>query len=334
MSPELRTLLWCCLKAFLVALALTPILRDVSRVYYIVDRPGIRKVHSYPVPRLGGMALAAAYVIALAGLHATALVAQLLPGVAVIFVTGILDDFFDLPARAKLVGQIAAGSVAYWSGLHLPGPPLISFALTVFWLVLTSNALNLVDGLDGLCGGLGATASCALFGMALMQGDAELASAMLILAGGLAGFLCYNFSRATMFLGDSGALTIGFLLGCGGLLWARHTGPQFSMIAPLLAICVPVTDLCVSVVRRWAARRPLFAADRGHIHHRLLDRGLTARSSVLILCGCGACGGVFGFLLAYPPLFKWRLVVAAAFLLATLAGIRKLRYPEFRWRHS
>src|SRR5260370_39448124 len=138
---------------------------------------------------------------------------QLVPGIGVIFVVGILDDFFNLPAGFKLLGQIAAGCIAFWTGLRVPGPAPISFPVTVFWLVLTTNAFNLVDGLDGLCAGLGFTAAMALFFIALMQGNVELECATLALAGGLLGFLCYNFSRATMFLGDSGALLIGFLIG-------------------------------------------------------------------------------------------------------------------------
>lgn len=333
-SPDIGTMAWSSVKAFLVALAATPILRDVFHSYHIVDRPGLRKVHAYPIPRLGGLALAIAYVAGLAGLHLHDLLWELLPGSAVVFVTGIVDDFFDLPPRFKLAGQIAAASLAYWMGLRVPGPKWISFLGTVFWLVLSSNALNLVDGLDGLCAGLGCTGACVLFAMALVQGDAAMASAMLVLAGALLGFLCHNFNRATMFLGDSGALSIGFLLGCGGLMWCQKTGPQISMAAPLLVISVPVTDLCVSIVRRRAAGRPIFTADRGHAHHRLLDLGLTPRAAVLALYAWGAGGGLFAFLLGYPPLHAWRGVIIAGFLAVTLACIQRLRYPEFKWRHS
>lgn len=333
-SPGLHDILWSCVKAFLVALAATPILRDIFRAYHIVDRPGLRKVHAYPIPRLGGIALAAAYVAGLSGLHVHDLAWQLLPGSAVIFSTGILDDFFDLPARLKLGGQIAAGCLAFWTGLRLPGPAPVSFVVTVFWLVLASNALNLVDGLDGLCGGLGCTAACALFAMALVQGNLALECAALILACALLGFLCYNFSRATMFLGDSGALLIGFLLGCCGVLWSQQTGLQVSMLAPVLVIWVPVTDLCLAILRRSVARRPIFSADRGHIHHRLLDRGLKPGEVVLILYAWGVCGGVFAFLLGYPPLHPWWAVVIGGFLAVTLAGIRQLRYSEFKWRHT
>jgi UDP-N-acetylmuramyl pentapeptide phosphotransferase/UDP-N-acetylglucosamine-1-phosphate transferase len=333
-NPGIGALRWSCTKAFLVALVLTPIIRDIFRVYNIVDRPGLRKVHAYPIPRLGGISLIVAYLFGLHGLHMHRLLWQLVPGAAVIFGVGILDDFFNLPAGLKLLGQIAAGCIAYWTGLRVPVPAPISFPLTVFWLVLTTNAYNLVDGLDGLCAGLGFTAATALFFMGLMQGNVELECATVALAGGLLGFLCYNFSRATMFLGDSGALLIGFLIGCGGLLWSQQTGPQLSMLAPVLVIWVPMTDLLLSVVRRRLARRPIFSADRGHVHHRLLDRGLNSREAVLILYAWGTCGGAFALLLAYPPVHPWRALIIAGFFAATGAGIRQLWYSEVKWRSS
>src|SRR5579872_6150128 len=167
-APEIGALWWSFLKAFLIALVLTPIIRDIFRVYNIVDRPGLRKVHAYPIPRLGGISLVVAYAFGLQVLHMHRLLWQLVPGAAVIFVVGILDDFFNLPAGFKLLGQIAAGCIAYWSGLRIPAPAPVGFPVTVFWLVLTTNAFNLVDGLDGLCAGLGFTAAAALFFMALM----------------------------------------------------------------------------------------------------------------------------------------------------------------------
>ena len=333
-SPELGELVWSGVKAFLIALVLTPIIRDIFRVYNIVDRPGSRKVHAYPIPRLGGIPLVAAYAFALAGLHMKGLLWRLLPGAAVIFAVGILDDFFNLSPKLKLLGQIAAACIAFWTGLRLPGPTPISFLFTVSWLVLTTNAFNLVDGLDGLCGGLGCTAAAALFVMSLVQGNPALECATLALAGALLGFLCYNFSRATMFLGDSGALLIGHLIGCCGLLWwSGQTRPQVGILAPLLVIWVPMTDLLWSVVRRLIARRPIFSADRGHIHHRLVDRGLKSRDAVLLLYAWGIADGVFALLLGYPPLHAWQAVVIAGFLATTFAGVRQLWYSEFNWRH-
>ena len=330
--PAIQTILWRSGLALLVALALTPILRDIFRIYQIVDRPGLRKVHEYPIPRLGGIAVAVAVAIGLTGLHAQGFAGRILPGAAVMVLIGVLDDFINLPAIVKLIGQIAAGCVAWWAGLRVPEPTAISFPLTVFWLVLAANAFNLVDGLDGLCAGLGCAGACAFFLMALVRGNGPLEAGSLILAGALVGFLFYNFSRATMFLGDSGALTIGFLLGCYGVMWTEQTGPSLSMLAPLLVIGVPVTEVCLSILRRSFAGRPIFSADRGHIHHRLIDRGLSTRNAVLVLYAFGTCGGLFAFLLVYPTLRAWRALIIAMFVLFILAGVRELRYSEFKWR--
>jgi UDP-GlcNAc:undecaprenyl-phosphate GlcNAc-1-phosphate transferase len=185
-----------------------------------------------------------------------------------------------------------------------------------------------------LCGGLGCTAAAVLFAMALMQGNLALACIMLPLAGGLLGFLGYNFSRSTIILGDSGALFIGFIIGCGGLMWSNYTGPHLSVLGPLLVIWVPVTEVLLSIIRRRVAGRPIFSADKGHIHHRLLERGLKSKEAVLILYAWGLCGGAFALLLSYQPLRPWRTPIIASLLALTLVGIGQLRYPEFKWRRT
>jgi len=323
---------WAFGKSFLIALFLTPIVRDIFRAYNIVDRPGLRKVHAYPIPRLGGISIAAAFLIGLAGvLDADSLAWKLLPGAGVIFATGVLDDFFNLPPRLKLVGQVLAACVAFWSGFRVPGPLPVSFVLTIGWLLLTTNAFNLVDGLDGLCAGLAFIATATMFAAGFFgSGIPALQLATLPLAGALLGFLFHNFNRATMFLGDSGALLIGFLEGCYGLLWAENVESPVSMLAPVLAVSIPLLEVSVSIARRFIQQQPIFAADRRHMHHRLLDRGLTRRRSVVMLYLWAASGAILALLLGYPELGGVpRLAVLGIFCVTTWAGIRQLRYPEF-----
>ena len=328
---ETRELLWAVAESFLIALVATPIVRDIFRAYNVVDRPGIRKVHAYPIPRLGGISIAAAYTISLLGwLPDRSLAWRLLPGAAVIFVTGILDDFFNLSPRLKLAGQMAAACLAFANGFAVPiGPPALSGVLTVGWLLLTVNAFNLVDGLDGFCGGMGLIASGAAFVAGLIRGNTLVELATLPLVGALLGFLCHNFSRATVFLGDSGALLVGFLAGCFGLMWSAQAAGRIAMLAPILAFSIPLLDVALSVARRFLRASPIFSPDRGHIHHRLLDRGFSAQRAVSVLYLWSALGAGFALLLSHRPFGVWRWFGVAGYCLATWAGVRQLRYAEF-----
>ena len=333
-------LLWLAGKAFLIALILTPIVRDTFRSYNMVDRPGHRKVHAYPIPRVGGIAIAIAYGACLIpGMGAqpefTAPLWKLLPGVVMVFLTGLVDDFFPLKPILKIAGLVAAASLVFWNGLHIgdlaaqPLPLWLDYPLTVFWLLLTSNALNLIDGLDGLCAGMGLMATLTLFAAAWLRHNHPLENATLPLAGALLGFLCYNINPATVFLGDSGALLIGFLLGCYGMIWTQKSATLLSMLVPLLALSIPLLDVSLSVIRRFLRNQPIFGADRRHIHHRLLDRGFTARQAVWVLYLFAALAASLALLSSSPLGGRYQGFVIGLFCLAALIGVRQLRYSEF-----
>ena len=333
-------LLWMAGKAFLISLILTPIVRDAFRSYNMVDRPGQRKVHAYPIPRVGGIALAIAYggsLLTGAGTEpeSAAAIWKLLPGATLVFLTGLVDDFFSLKPVFKIAGLVAAASLVFWNGLHIgdlatqPLPIWLDYPLTVFWLVLTSNALNLIDGLDGLCAGMGLVATLTLFAAALLRHNQPLAYATFPLAGALLGFLCYNINPATVFLGDSGALLIGFLLGCYGMIWTQKASTLLSILVPLLALSIPLLDVSLSVLRRFLRNQPIFSADRGHIHHRLLDRGFSARQAVWVLYLFAALTAALALLSSSPFGGKYQGFVIALFCLAAWIGIRQLRYSEF-----
>ena len=334
-------LLWLAGKAFLIALVLTPIIRDISRSFNIVDRPGTRKIHAYPIPRVGGIAIVVAYVTALLSISGSRepfdgpSAWKLIPGAAIVFLTGVLDDFFSLKPLMKIGGLVAAASIVFWSGLHIgvlashPLPIWLDYLLTIFWLLLTSNALNLIDGLDGLCAGMGLVSTMALFAAAVLHHNVPLAYATFPLAGALLGFLCHNLNPATVFLGDSGALLVGFLLGCYGMIWAQKTSTLLSMLVPLLALSIPLLDVSLSVTRRFLRKQPIFAADREHIHHRLLDRGLSPRQAVWVLCLVAALGAAFALVASYPVAGKYQGFFGLLFCLVVAVGIRQLRYREF-----
>ncbi len=336
-------LLWMGLKAFFIALVLTPIIRDISRSFNVVDRPGQRKVHAHPIPRVGGVAIALAYGLALLPFnsHGNPLTSShmdawgIFPAAAIVVVIGLLDDLFSLKPLLKLAGLVAAASVAFSRGLRIGDvafvslPVWIDYPLTVFWLVLTSNALNLIDGLDGLCAGMGLLSSLTLFTAAILHKNFALAYATFPLAAALAGFLCYNFNPATVFLGDSGALLIGFLLGAYGMFWSQKGETVLSILVPMLALSIPLLDVSLSVIRRLIGGRPIFSADRGHIHHRLLDRGLSTRQAVWVLYLVGALAAAFALIASSGILGRYQAVVVIAFCVAAWVGIKNLRYAEF-----
>jgi UDP-GlcNAc:undecaprenyl-phosphate GlcNAc-1-phosphate transferase len=339
---NLTQLMLACGKACIFSVILTPIVRDIFRSYNVVDRPGRRKVHAYPIPRVGGISIMIAFVLALNSLRGPGSVfpvhwlQTVLSGTAIVFLTGLVDDFMNLRPGVKLGGQVAAAGVAFANGLsidHLGNaalPVWLSLPITIFWLLLATNALNLIDGLDGLCAGIALWATLSFAALGFAHGDKVLVLTALPLATALLGFLVFNFNPATVFLGDSGALTAGFLLGCFGIIWAGHRITATRIAIPILVLCVPMLDLGLSIVRRRLKKQPIFSADRGHIHHRLHERGLSVRRVAFILYAVGVAGGLLGLLLSFSGgNIVLQGIVLAVLAAAALAGIRELRYPEF-----
>ena len=312
------------------------------RSFNVVDEPDSnRKVHVYPIPRVGGMAIAVAYGLSVylnlgsELLSNDLLSSGLLPAAALVFFTGLVDDFFGLKPWQKILGQITAASVAFWAGVRITGiagyalADVWSAPLTLGWLLLCTNAVNLVDGLDGLAAGVGLFATLTMFAAAIIGGNQPLAYATLPLAGCLLGFLCFNFNPATVFLGDCGSLLIGFLLGCFGIIWTQKSATLFGITAPLMALSMPLLDVGLCIVRRWLRNQPIFSADRGHIHHKLLDRGLSPRQAVLLLYAfCGAVA-ILSLVQSFINHLGIALGVVVVFVGLAWAGIHSLNYSEF-----
>jgi len=334
--------------SLIICLVLTPLCRNIFLRAGLTDSPDLaRKIHASPVPRVGGIPIAIAYVgsfvlLLLSPFHAGSILEQYLPqvwnlcpAVAVIFATGLIDDLIGLKSWQKLLGQIAAGLAAYWGGIQVFGfggfltQSWWSLPLTVVWLVVCSNAFNLIDGIDGLAAGLGLFATLTTLVAALLQGNYALAVATAPLVGALIGFLRYNFNPASIFLGDSGSLLVGFLLGCYGVVWSQKSATLLSMTAPLMALAVPILDVCLSIARRFLRLQPIFAADRGHIHHRLLDRGLSTRKVALLLYAVGGLAAIFSVVQSQVH-DRLSAVVFALFFACVWLLVGRLGYVEFR----
>ena len=330
--------------SFLFALLLTPLVRNTSRRLGIVDHPNDRKLHRHPIPRVGGVAIILAYAAAYACLllahfhagvevrHGFRFVMRLGPAALMIFITGLIDDIWGLNAWQKMVGEVGAALLAYWAGIRVQNfvgfhlATWLHLPLIVIWLVACTNAVNLIDGVDGLAAGVGLFAACTTLFAALLQNNIALALATAPLVGCLLGFLRYNFNPATIFLGDCGSLFIGFLLGCYGALWSEKSATILGMTAPLMALSIPLLDTSLAIARRFLRRMPVFTADRGHIHHRLLDRGLTPRKVVLILYAFSALGAMCSLLIMNQHASG---IVIILFCAVTWIGVQHLGYVEF-----
>jgi UDP-GlcNAc:undecaprenyl-phosphate GlcNAc-1-phosphate transferase len=334
--------------AFLISLILTPLVRDFFLRRNIVDAPDQRrKIHKRAIPRLGGIAVAFAYAGAFAVVTIlpfdSAVLDGALPSVwklcaaaCLVFLTGVADDLIGLDPRWKVAEQLLASGMAWLAGvqIHVLGghwlDPWLSLPVTMLWLVACTNAFNLIDGLDGLAAGVGLFATFTVLVAAISYHNVALALVTVPLAGALLGFLRYNFNPASVFLGDSGSLLIGFLLGCYGVLWSQKSATILGMTAPLMAMSIPLMDASLAVVRRFLRSQPIFSADRGHIHHKLLDRGLTTRQTALLMYGVSGMAAVFSLIQnSWQGHQNLSGLVVLLFCAAAWLGIQHLGYVEF-----
>jgi UDP-GlcNAc:undecaprenyl-phosphate GlcNAc-1-phosphate transferase len=293
--------------ALMGALFFTPLVRSLALRFGVLDQPGGRKVHQGSVPRLGGAAVLLAILFpCLGGYGLDAYWAReieqwihpflgLTLGSLIVFAVGVWDDIRRLPPWPKLAGEVGAALIAYAFGLRiqlLTNPfglswdvSWLSLPLTVIWLVGITNALNLADGIDGLAAGITTFAAAVLFFMTVPTVYTLVPFLTAPLAGASLGFLFYNFSPATIFLGDSGSLFLGFFLG-GLSLWASEKSTiAFALLIPIIALGLPILDMIYAVLRRWHRGVSLGQADRDHIHHKLLEKGYSHRKAVIVLYG-------------------------------------------------
>jgi UDP-GlcNAc:undecaprenyl-phosphate/decaprenyl-phosphate GlcNAc-1-phosphate transferase len=344
---EMYSLAILAFVSFFFALFLTPLCRNLFKRLGVVDHPdGLRKTHATPVPRIGGVPLFLAYLGALGVLLLLPMSSnhivqtglpvglRLFPAVALVFFVGLLDDIRGLKPWQKLACQLLAAGIAIWAGVDVKNvsglliPSWLSILVTLIWLVGCTNAFNLIDGIDGLATGAGLFATVTIILGALLSNNVALALATVPLAGALLGFLRYNFNPASIFLGDSGSLTIGFLLGCYGVLWSQKGATILGMTAPLMALAVPLLDTGLSIARRFLRHQPIMSGDAGHIHHRLLARGWTPLKTALILyTACGIAASLS--LLASVSKNGYRGVIILVFCAAAWIGVQHLGYVEF-----
>ncbi|MCX5685206.1 MAG: MraY family glycosyltransferase [Planctomycetota bacterium] len=304
----------------LIAILGTPIVTRIARAWGLVDKPGVRKVHTTPVPRIGGVAVMLATLAILLPVFAldnpigealrkvqTQVVTLLACGMAV-FLMGLWDDVRGLRAILKLVCLGAASLAICISGARIQTIDMTpwftlnlgvaSWPITMLWIIGVTVGMNFIDGLDGLAAGISAIVCGTIAAFAFYNGKIAMAILMLALMGSLVGFLFFNFNPAKVFLGDCGSMFLGFLIGAGSVVCQAKTSTLVGIALPACALGVPILDAAFTMIRRGVLdRRSLFAAERGHIHHRLLDMGLRQRHVVLIIYGITLLGAGLGLLM-------------------------------------
>jgi len=291
--------------ALLVALILTPVVKNLAVKMGAVDDPKHeknpeRRMHSHPIPRMGGLAIFLGFILSvLIFVPMTPQLRRILLGGVIIVVLGIFDDIYDLSAKLKLLVQIIAALIVtvgkeglaiealsnpnifsadpYW---HLGW---LSIPVTVVWIVAMTNAVNLIDGLDGLSCGVCTISSMTLLVIALLLGEPQVALLVAALVGGCLGFLPYNMNPAKIFMGDTGSTFLGFILACISVQGLFKMYTLISFVVPFLIFGLPIFDTCFAFIRRIAHGQSPMHPDRGHVHHRLIDMGFSQKQAVAVL---------------------------------------------------
>ncbi|MBQ8417329.1 MAG: undecaprenyl/decaprenyl-phosphate alpha-N-acetylglucosaminyl 1-phosphate transferase [Phascolarctobacterium sp.] len=322
------------LLAMLVSYILTPYIKKLAFKIGAVDRPDNRKVHKRIMPRLGGLAIYIAFMIGcIASLEMTWDIFGILLGGTLIVALGVADDVYQLPAKVKLLGQIAAACVLVafdirieWVNNPLGGYfylDMLSIPLTIFWVISFTNVVNLIDGLDGLAAGVSAIASLTVILVAIQMGYFHVAILTAALAGGIIGFIRYNFNPATIFMGDTGSMFIGYMLAAISVYGAVKTAATVALIVPAIALGLPILDTAFAIMRRYANGRPIFQPDKGHLHHRLLAHGMSHKEAVLFMYGITAVLCIGAVLWAEMDGFYAALIIAVI-MTAVAVGAKKI----------
>lgn len=334
MQPT-ATLILAFVVAFLAAFATTPLAVKIAYRVGAVDVPKDgRRMHKKPIPRLGGIAIVFGFMLSVICFCRLPweYVGILLGGIIIMFM-GAIDDCNPLPALLKFGIQIIAALIPVLFGVKIEffssfnlfnDTPLwvlggLSVPITIFWIVALTNAMNLIDGLDGLAAGVACISSLCLLVVSLMLSETHVALFTACLAGACFGFLPYNFNPAKIFMGDSGSTFLGYVLACisiEGMLKGATT--VISIAVPLVVLALPLLDTATAIIRRMINHKPIMQPDRGHLHHKLIDRGFSQKQAVLTLYSISAILGAFAIIMSGFGIFRALLLLSAVALFVLL----------------
>jgi UDP-GlcNAc:undecaprenyl-phosphate GlcNAc-1-phosphate transferase len=349
----------------LLSLFLTPFVIRYALHIGVLDQPNERKIHKYPIPRLGGLAIYTSFFAALLlsmyfdpSLHPFSSMpphtgVMLVISLTLVLILGIWDDVRPMTPGRKFIWQFIAATIVYVAGfrissithpfnVNLLNLGFLDFPVTILWIVGITNAFNLIDGLDGLASGVACIVSLTICTVSLLKGDMTTAMLALLLAGAVLGFLRYNYNGARIFLGDSGSLFIGFLLAILSMMSSTKGSAAFSILVPVLALGLPIMDTLLSMMRRllrsiFPEQKEMksllgklvvmFLPDRGHIHHQLIARGLSHKNVVLLLYVVSCVFGIGAFAVTATNNLSMTPVLITIGI-ATFIGVSQLRYKE------
>ncbi len=349
MYREMGTIIAIFLCALFISLLLTPQIRKLAMIFNLVDRPSGRKVHDKPIPHIGGVAIYFSLFLSFIPffIYKNALIGQLLNdmevramalGAIIVFGLGLIDDIRMVRARTKLSFHIVAGIIAFIgdikvTAIGLPGLPLwhlggLSLPITIFWFVLVINAINLIDGLDGLAAGVCFFACIILLTLCIIRERYVVAVVLAALSGSIMGFLRYNYNPASIFMGDCGSYFLGYMLAALSIMGSFKSQTAVSILIPMIALGVPLMDTTWSTIRRFMLGKKIFKADKDHFHHRLLKLGYSHNRVVFTLYGFTILLGTIAVFMVWLQDGRSALIliIAAA---CTIFGIRKMGYLDF-----
>lgn len=323
--------------AFIIALVVTYLCTPLVKVFAIrvgaIDKPDSRKVHQVSIPRLGGLAIFVGYMVSvLYSISDLGSITGLLLGSLVIVAVGIWDDIKQIGPKTKLLGQIVAAGMLVLFGNqvefinnpwgHMIYLEYLGIPLTIFWIVGFTNIVNLIDGLDGLAAGISLIACGAIFVVILQMGQIDLACITLALAGAACGFLRYNFNPAKIFMGDTGSMLLGFTMAAISVMGTVKTAAAIALVVPVIVLGLPILDTLFAIIRRRINGRPVFKPDKGHLHHRLLDLGLSQKQAVLLMYAVTAILGCVAVIVARVNMWVGLMVVVVILALCVWSATR------------
>lgn len=332
---------------FIAAIVLTPLVKKLAIKLGAVDKPNHRKVHKKLMPRLGGLSIYVSFFIGfLLFLPSTAPFWPIVVGSTIILFVGIMDDLFQLSAKVKLIGQVISAMVPVFGGysiefITVPFGDKIEFGaasipLTILWVVAITNAINLIDGLDGLAAGVSSIALLTISGLAISMGNFPIALISLMLLGSTLGFLVYNFHPAKIFMGDTGSLFLGYMISVIAVIGLFKNVAIFSLMVPIIILAIPILDTLFAIIRRIIHKKPLSSPDKSHLHHCIIKMGYTHRQTVILLYAMSGFFSLAGIILTRSAMWGSVIIIVLVLimveLLVELTGIISEKYrPVLNW---